>query len=82
MLCFDPLICHILLQCAKEAGQTALRFVSSIILKLVEGGRGAFQSLEKVQPLYKLNKIKKINCNRAGASECSGDRAGSGVQPA
>ena len=43
-----------LLQCAKQAGKTVMRFISSTIMTLVEGGRAAFNSMDRVR----LDKIK------------------------
>ena len=48
-----------LLQCAKEAGKSVMGFISSTILTLVKGGREAFNSMGKVQSLYRLDKIKQ-----------------------
>ena len=48
-----------LLQCAKQAGKSVMGFISSTILTLVEGGREAFNSMGKVRPLYRLDKIKQ-----------------------
>ena len=44
-----------LLQCAKQAGKTVMRFISATIMTLVEGGRAVFNSMERVR----LDKIKK-----------------------
>ena len=43
-----------LLQCAKQAGKTVMRFISATIMTLVEGGRAVFNSMERVR----LDKIK------------------------
>ena len=44
----------LLLQCAKQAGKTVMRFISATIMTLVEGGRAVFNSMERVR----LDKIK------------------------
>ena len=36
---------HTLFQCAKKAGQSALQFVSSTVMRIIHGGMGAFHSL-------------------------------------